>query len=599
MKKILFFMTTFWVAVLVGCSGGGDDIPTPEPTPSEPSTITMPSSITSNGVAFTSQAGENSVSFTTNTNWTLSIAEARNGVSWCTPSATSGSKGSSTVKFAVTENTSYDDRSVSVTIKAGTASTTFKITQKCADALLVTTKTFEVGKEGGNMEIEVKANISYQMEIADGAKEWISESSSRALTTKTHVFSIASSEEYEKREGEIYIKSGDKQETVKVYQAGEAILVLSNDNYVVSDAGETISIDVQSNFEYDIQMPDVDWIQEESASRGLSSHTVNFVISPNESYDNRSTEIIFYDKNSSLSNTVYITQAQKDAIILSSKDVNVGASESTVEVKVNTNVDFETNVLDTGWIEEVVSSRGLVEHTKSFRVKENTTNGKRTGKVVFLNSSKGIADTLTIAQAQNNALILSQKKYEVPDAETIINVMYQTNVEVEYSIPDAFIGWIKAVSASRALGEFSQSFVISSNEGYDSREGYILFKDKNSSLNDTVYVTQAQKDAIILSQKEYEITSKGGNIEVSYESNVEITITPTCDWIKVGSTTSRALTASNFILEISENTSSNKRIGTVTISNANGTLSETLSVIQKAKPAGGSIEDFEEEEQEW
>ena len=90
MKKILFFMTTFWVAVLVGCSGGGDDIPTPEPTPSEPSTITMPSSITSNGVAFTSQAGENSVSFTTNTNWTLSIAEARNGVSWCTPSATSG-----------------------------------------------------------------------------------------------------------------------------------------------------------------------------------------------------------------------------------------------------------------------------------------------------------------------------------------------------------------------------------------------------------------------------------------------------------------------------------------------------------------------------
>ena len=118
-------------------------------------------------------------------------------------------------------------------------------------------------------------------------------------------------------------------------------------------------------------------------------------------------------------------------------------------------------------------------------------------------------------------------------------------------------------------------------------------------MNDTVYVTQAQKDAIILSQKEYEITSKGGNIEVSYESNVEITITPTCDWIKVGSTTSRALTASNFILEISENTSSNKRIGTVTISNANGTLSETLSVIQKAKPAGGSIEDFEEEEQEW
>ena len=136
MKKILFFMTTLLMVVLISCGGGGDDIPnpvppsTPSPTPQETPTINVSSSITSNGVSLTSQAGETSVSFTTNSDWTLSIVESRNSISWCTPSATSGSKGNITIKFTVTENPTYEDRSASVTIKAGTASSSFKITQK-------------------------------------------------------------------------------------------------------------------------------------------------------------------------------------------------------------------------------------------------------------------------------------------------------------------------------------------------------------------------------------------------------------------------------------------------------------------------------------
>ena len=596
MKNLSVLLVTLFMVVLASCNGGGDDDPTP--APQETPTISVPSNIISNGVAFTSQAGETSVSFTTNTDWTLSMAEARNGVSWCTPSATSGTKGNVTIKFTLTENTDYEDRSVSVTIKAGTATFTFKITQKCADALLVTSNTFEIGEEGGNIEIEVKSNINYQMEISDAAKGWISESNSRALTTKKHIFAIASSNEYEKREGEIYIKSGDKTETIKVYQNGGGILILSKDDYIVSDAGETITVDIQSNFEYGLQMPEVDWIKEESASRGLSSHSLKFVISPNETYDSRSTEIVFYDKNSSLSDTVYITQAQKDAIILSSKKVTIGSSATTVQAKVNANIEFETKILDAGWITETTASRGLVEHTKSFTIAENNTNGNRTGKVVFINSAKGIADTLTITQVQNDALIISKKNYEVSDKETTINVSYQTNVEVEYSIPQEFSQWIKP-QTSRALNEYSQTFVVLENNGYEARKGHIIFKDKNSSLNDTVHVSQAQKDAIILYQKEYEIAAKGGNIEVTYESNVNVTFKSNYDWIKLSSTSSRALTTSSIILEVSENTTSNKRIGTVIISNTNGTLYETITVTQKAKSIDSSIENFIEEEQEW
>ena len=86
---------------------------------------------------------------------------------------------------------------------------------------------------------------------------------------------------------------------------------------------------------------------------------------------------------------------------------------------------------------------------------------------------------------------------------------------------------------------------------------------------------------------------------MSLKSNVEVTIKSNCDWIKVGSTTSRALTASSIILKVGENTTSDKRTGTVTIRSANGKLSETITVTQKTNSIDNSIENFEEENQEW
>ena len=116
---------------LSACSGGDDDpiepTPKPEVTKSE---ITIDSNIISNGLSFTNEKDEQSISFSTNENWTLSVASTTSGATWCTASATSGSKGAATVKISVAENTTYDNRSVSVTIKAGTATKTFTISQK-------------------------------------------------------------------------------------------------------------------------------------------------------------------------------------------------------------------------------------------------------------------------------------------------------------------------------------------------------------------------------------------------------------------------------------------------------------------------------------
>ena len=402
-------MTVF---VLASCSDGGSDNPV-NPKPEEVKTeITIDSGIIGNGLSFEMAAGEQTVSFSVNANWTLSIASTTSGATWCKASATSGNKGSANVKFSVDENTDYEDRSVSVTIKAGTVSKTFTITQKGADALLVTTTKYEVAQEGGQIEVEVKANIDYQFAVSETAKAWITEtkSKSRGLTTYKHSFDIALNEDAEKREGEITFKSGDKVETVKVYQTGGALILLSQNEYTVSDAGETISVDVKSNVEYGVKMPDVDWITDEASSRGMSSHTLNYVIAPNEGYDSRSAEIVFYDKNSDLKDTLKVIQAQKDAIVISQKEYTVKSEGETIEVKLAANVDFEVTMPEVDWIKQT-DSRALKEHTFYFEVAENEGEDSRNAEIIYTNKESMVEDRVIVKQEGTK-----------PEADVTINV---------------------------------------------------------------------------------------------------------------------------------------------------------------------------------
>ena len=510
--------------MLAGCSDGGSESPekpnpTPTPTPEETASITIDSNIVTNGVAFEAKGGEKSVSFSSNKDWTLSIATPVNGTAWCIVSATSGAKGDATVKFTVKENAEYDDRSVSVTIKAGTASKTFTITQKCAEALLVTSAKFEVPQEGGVIEVEVKANVNYELQIAENAKSWISETKSRALTTKKHSFTIAASEEYEKREGEIHIKSGDKLETVKVYQSGGSILVLSNNDCTVSSEGEIISVDIKTNIEYGVQMPNVDWINNVDNSRAASSHTLKYVVSANETYDNRSAEIIFYDKNSSLKDTLKVIQAQKDAIVISQKEYNVKAEGETIEVKLSANVDFEVTMPKVDWITQV-TSRSLTEHTFYFEVAENKGEDSRNAEIIYTNKESGVEDRVIVKQEGTKPK--ADVTINVAEAGTLSEhiakdrIKTLTNVKITGDLNGDDFNIIRSMSSLKFL-DLSEANIVSGGN-FDSE---LTFERYNTIYKISVSVeTNILKAGMIPSNVEYFYSPKSMNkIEGKVEMN--------------------------------------------------------------------------------
>lgn len=248
---------------------------------------------------FSSDGEEKTIKFTTNKDWSIEVSQSGSDVNWCSVSPTQGKAGENTVKVKASSNTGYDDRNVTLTITAKDLTKKVVVTQKQNNALTLTTAKYEVGNEGGTIQVEVKANINYEVLIPKEYQSWIHKSvASRGISTSLLNFGIDRNEEYIKREGQIIIEGEGCSETLNVYQAGESILILSKNEYIVSNEGGEIEVELSSNFEYEVKMPQVDWITA-MTSRDVSSHTLYYTIAPNETYDSREAEVVCYDRNNS------------------------------------------------------------------------------------------------------------------------------------------------------------------------------------------------------------------------------------------------------------------------------------------------------------
>lgn len=488
MKLKSFIIITFAAFVGISFVGCSSEPITPEVTVSEGTVNYF-----SESMDFPSNGGSKILNFTSNVKWSLKVSETQNASSWCTVSQSEGSAGTYNIYVTVAENASYDDRNVVLVLTAGELTKNVIVNQKQKNALTLTTDRFEVGQEGGSIDVEIESNINYDVEIPEEYKNWISQKpQTRALSSKKLSFVIAESKEYDKREGRIIISSGDLTETVKVYQSGSAILVLSKNEYTLGSDGGTISIDISSNFEYAIDMPDVDWISSAPKTRAVSSHTLTYYISANSTYDDREAVIVFKDTKTDKKESVSIKQRQKDAIILSNKKVEISQDGGTFAVDVNSNVDYSIEMSSScsNWISRItppnaVATRSLSKSTPYFKVSNSEQYDKRKGEIYFRNND--VADTLTVFQSGGAILVLSKSEYNLEGEATTITVDLKSNIDYTVSVSS---DWITERS-TRAVSNSTKYFDIALNKTGKSRTGKIRFTTSDGSKSATVNVTQA------------------------------------------------------------------------------------------------------------
>lgn len=390
MRMRVSYLFSVFMFLLIGLYSCKDDNENPSPNPSFKITIdegdTHP--------VISQQGGTINIPFTATGEWNATMINDR-AESWITINPSSGKSGDIELSVTATANETYDERNATIVLQCGDDKKEIVVKQKQKDALTVTSSKYEVPSGGGNISVEVKANIEYEIEVkADWIKQ-VENQDTRALTSSLLNFKVDFNDTESKREGEIIIKSGNLSETVKVYQEYGDFITLTQKDFTLPEEGGTVDIEINSTVGYDVKMPSgANWITE-IQSRAVSTHTRHYQVEPNENYDSREAKIIFYNtEDETIADTVSIYQMYKGAILVARNEYQVKSEGEVLSFSVNSNVKFNVSVSDS-WIKPI-ETRELVEKQLNFSIVENLMEEDRIGFIVL--SSEKIKQEIKISQ---------------------------------------------------------------------------------------------------------------------------------------------------------------------------------------------------------
>ncbi|MBQ9410894.1 MAG: hypothetical protein IJU21_04725 [Bacteroidales bacterium] len=130
--------------------------------------------------------------------------------------------------------------------------------------------------------------------------------------------------------------------------------------------------------------------------------------------------------------------------------------------------------------------------------------------------------------------------------------------------------------------------VLQENTTYDSRSATITYKQDGK--DHCLTITQAQKDAIVLSASSLEADAAGGSLEFVLSANVTVSAQANQDWLQVNPPT-KGLVEKVFTITYEANATGVARFGQVTFSY--DTISQTVTVEQASQGGGLPVsEDF-------
>ncbi|MCM1031654.1 MAG: SUMF1/EgtB/PvdO family nonheme iron enzyme [Oscillibacter sp.] len=390
MKRVLYLILG-GMLLATSCSSGSDGGEDEPEKPENPKNVTL--ELSCNDLVFEAVGGEKTFTVSCNGNWSI-----ENGSGWCKTDFSSGT-GNLTVKVAVDEYSGLEDRNTNLTVKAGDKTQVLGVTQKCKDAIVLSKDKFDVPHAGETISVEVKSNITYDVSVPAEFQSWISSApDTRSVTTTNYNFTIAKNEGRQMRAGYIVFSGNSVRDTIRVYQTDR--LILTADTCYVSHAGEEITVELQTNIDYEVWYSTngmLNFIE----TRALRTDKLHFSVSENGNRSVREAVIIVKDKNSDLSDTLCVYQYGR-GLVLSERDYTVGMAGDTIAVKVKGGINYDVKIPSDfqSWIVPIgnssASSRAAAPRMYAFSILKTENTESREGYIVF--SGNSLTDTVYISQ---------------------------------------------------------------------------------------------------------------------------------------------------------------------------------------------------------
>lgn len=239
--------------------------------------------------------------------------------SWLTVSQTKALS-NNTIIVTATKNDTYDSRKGVVYVSYADSKAAINIEQSQLDELLIGTKSFEIGSEGGDVIVPIQSNVEYVAEVMGEATEWISilSAQTKGLEEYSLVLQVAKNLTYGDRVGQVKISGAGKESVVTVNQSQNDAVIVEQKEYNISSKSQTIVVSVKSNIDYSYSIQD-SWIAE-MTTRSLSSNDIVFYIEENTEFVPREGRIVFTSMDGIHSEVVVIRQDKYTPEYVMSKD---------------------------------------------------------------------------------------------------------------------------------------------------------------------------------------------------------------------------------------------------------------------------------------
>ncbi|HJD11654.1 MAG TPA: hypothetical protein H9922_11055, partial [Candidatus Phocaeicola caecigallinarum] len=242
------------------------------------------------------------------------------------------------------------------------------------------------------------------------------------------------------------------------------------------------------------------------------------------------------------------------------------------------------------WLVSPVS--GLTEsNSLTFDVASNEETSVREATLTFTSEDGSITRTVTVTQAGKEAVSLnvSPASFDLSNEATSVNVSIETNTK--YTVSSSAVWLVSPVSGLTESN--SLTFDVAANEETSVREATLTFTSEDGSITRTVTVTQAGEELYLnVTPLRIDASAEGGTYPLTISTNAG---EPN---VNLNGNAWMSLQSGNLV--IAANTDRTERKGSITVTA--GELSRTIEVVQAGKQpstAGGQIEDFTENEENW
>lgn len=266
----------------------------------------------------------------------------------------------------------------------------------------------------------------------------------------------------------------------KVIQKQNDAILVDGETFSIPEEGGTVSIKVQSNVSYNVEIPaTASWLTKTSSTRGLTSSTIVLRADKNNSGDEREAIIKLTDSTSRTSSQFTVKQELTPVVTIDYEQIDLdelgGEFEITVNSNIELNTDFDDNWVtdggktqkgDFGFIQKfVVSPLTGLESSRSTVVSFTPMNNKWD----IIKSVK-ITQTKSLSIKDSNIDLLEGRSYS-------LNFVNNTGKTISWKSSNTSVATVNSSGKVTGVGKGSATITVTTADGKYSDQCTVTVKD--------------------------------------------------------------------------------------------------------------------------